>query len=110
MITVGGQFWSLAITTLQIRLIIQLNSVLFAKTLVRKNVASSSPPPPPSSSSLAEEDGEAGNAVGTDTDETSEEDEDNNNFSSKAQIMTLMTTDVNRVSDFGWHILSLVGS
>ena len=106
MITVGGQFWSLAITTLQIRLTIQLNSVLFAKTLVRKNVASSAPPPSSSSSSLlAEDDGNAD----TET-ETSEEDEDNNNFSSKAQIMTLMTTDVNRVSDFGWHILSLVGS
>ena len=104
MITVGGQFWSLAITTLQIRLTIQLNSVLFAKTLVRKNVASSAPPPS-SSSSLAEDDGNAD----TNT-ETSEEDEANNNFSSKAQIMTLMTTDVNRVSDFGWHILSLVGS
>lgn len=30
-------------------------------------------------------------------------------FSSKAQIMTLMTTDVDRVSEFAWHIFSLVG-
>ena len=44
MTTVKGQFWSLANTTIQVRLMIQLNSVLFAKTLVRKDVASSVPP------------------------------------------------------------------
>jgi len=31
-------------------------------------------------------------------------------FSSKAQVMTLMTTDVDRVSDFSWHLFSLVDS
>ena len=98
MTTVTGQLWSLSTTTVQVRLKIQLNSVLFAKTLVRKDVASSAPPPP---SSRASENGNA------DT-ETSEKDEDN--FSSKAQIMTLMTTDVDRVSDFAWHIFALVGS
>ena len=96
MATVTEQLWSMATTTVQVRLIIQLNSVLFAKTLVRKDVASSAPPPSSS------KDGE-----NADT-EISEEDEDN--FSSKAQIMTLMTTDVNRVSDFGWHIIALVRS
>ena len=95
--TATGQLWSLATTTVQVRLIIQLNTVLFAKTLVRKDVASSAPPP-----SL--KDGEDGNAYT----ETSEDNEDN--FSSKAQVMTLMTTDVIRVSDFGWHILALFGS
>jgi hypothetical protein len=35
--------------------------------------------------------------------------EDEDDFSSKAQIMTLMTTDVDRVSEFSWHIFSLVG-
>ena len=98
MITVTGQLWSLSTTTVQVRLRIQLNSVLFAKTLVRKDVASSTPPPP--SSKVSENEN-------ADT-ETLEEDEDN--FSSKAQIMTLMTTDVDRVSDFAWHILALVGS
>ena len=96
MTTVTEQLWSMATTTVQVRLIIQLNSVLFAKTLVRKDVPSSAPSPPLSKDS-----------ENADT-EISEEDEDN--FSSKAQIMTLMTTDVNRVSNFGWHILALVGS
>jgi hypothetical protein len=36
--------------------------------------------------------------------------DDEAEFSSKAQIMTLMTTDVDRVSDFSWHMFSLVGA
>ena len=95
MTTVTEQLWSIATTTVQVRLMIQLNSVLFAKTLVRKDVASSAPPPSSKDSENADT-------------KVSAEDEDN--FSSKAQIMTLMTTDVNRVSNFGWHILALVGS
>lgn len=93
MSTGTGQLWSLATTIVQVRLRIQLNSVLFAKTLVRKDVASSAPPPPEN---------------GKPDLETPENDDDK--FSSKAQIMTLMTTDVDRVADFGWHIFSLVGS
>ena len=98
MTTVNSQLRSMATTTVQVRLIIQLNSVLFAKTLVQKDVASSGPPP------VSQKDSGYRNA---DT-EATEEYEDN--FSSKAQVMTLMTTDVNRVSEFGWHMLALVGS
>lgn len=36
-------------------------------------------------------------------------DKEEEEFSSKAQIMTLMTTDVDRVSEFSWHLFSLVG-
>jgi hypothetical protein len=98
MTTVTGQLWSLSTTTVQVQLRIQLNSILFVKTLVRKNVASSAPTPPSS------KDSENGNV---DT-ETSEKDEDN--FSSKAHIMNLITTDVDRVCDFARHIIALVGS
>lgn len=35
--------------------------------------------------------------------------DENDDFSSKAAIMTLMTTDVDRVSEFSWHLFSLVG-
>jgi hypothetical protein len=97
MTTVTGQLWSLSTTTVQVRLKLQLNSVLFAKTLVRKDVASSAPPP---SSKISDN-------ANSDT-ESPEKDEDN--FSSKAQIMTLMTVDVDRVSEFAWHMFSLVGS
>lgn len=37
-------------------------------------------------------------------------DKKDDDFSSKAQIMTLMTTDVDRVSEFAWHLFSLVGA
>lgn len=95
---VTGQLWSIATTTIQVRIRIQLNSILFAKTLVRKDVASSSPP-------TTTENGDNG----AESISGSEKNQVETDFSSKAQIMTLMTTDVDRVSDFGWHAFSLVG-
>ncbi|KAF9225872.1 multidrug resistance-associated ABC transporter [Gyrodon lividus] len=89
---ITGQLWSLATTTVQVRLKIQLNTILFGKTLVRKDVASSS--------GVTDKNKEGGKDVTVDEDD----------FSSKAQIMTLMTTDVDRVSDFSWHMFSLVDS
>lgn len=74
---------------------VQLNSILFAKTLVRKDVASSSSPSEKNDSDSVSE--------GSDKD-------DEGDFSSKAQIMTLMTTDVDRVSEFSWHVFTLVGA
>ena len=50
---------------------------------------------------------------GKDQTETSDRDEakgDGKEFGSKAQVMTLMTTDVDRVSEFSWHIFTIVGS
>ncbi|KAF8583290.1 P-loop containing nucleoside triphosphate hydrolase protein [Ramaria rubella] len=93
---ITGQLWSISTTTLQVRMRVQLNSILFAKTLVRKDVASS---PSSSQSETASQPVESGK-------DKEEEDE----FSSKSQIMTLMTTDVDRVSEFSWHIFSLVDS
>jgi len=95
---VTGQLWSIATTTIQVRLRIQLNSILFVKTLVRKDVASSSPP---TTTKIGDNDAES--IAG------SEKNQGETDFSSKAQIMTLMTTDVDRVSDFAWHAFSLVG-
>ncbi|KAI0806225.1 multidrug resistance-associated ABC transporter [Irpex lacteus] len=103
---VTGQLWSTSTTTLQVRLRVQLNSILFAKTLVRKDVASSSGP------ALGTSDENAPTPVNAATDaegETKKED-DGEEFSSKAQIMTLMTTDVDRVSEFAWHLFTLVDS
>ena len=91
---VTGQLWSLSTTTLQICLRIQINTILFAKTLVRKDGASSSPPTA------------TGDAAKLGEGKEKDSDDD---FSSKAQIMTLMTTDVDRVSEFSWHFFSLVG-
>ncbi|KAF7360576.1 Multidrug resistance-associated ABC transporter protein [Mycena venus] len=98
-----GQLWSLSTTTLQVRLRNQLNTILFAKTLVRKDVASSAPPP---TSTKDKADPKAPAATATEV----EKKDDDDDFSSKAQIMTLMTTDVDRVSEFAWHLFTLVDS
>ncbi|ESK87928.1 atp-binding cassette transporter [Moniliophthora roreri MCA 2997] len=88
-----AQLWSISTTVLQTRFRIQLNSLLYAKTLVRKDAASAT------STKKDEE--------GTDA---SEKKDDEDEFSTKAQIMTLMTTDTDRVSEFAWHIFTLVDS
>jgi len=93
-----GQLWSVSTTTLQASMRAQLNSLLFAKTLIRKDVASSSG----SKSAAPSEDG----SVTGD----SKKDEDEEEFSSKQQVMTLMTTDVDRVSQMGWYLFPLVDS
>jgi hypothetical protein len=96
---VNGQMWSISTTTLQASIRGQLNTILFAKTLVRKDVASSS--------GLSEDKVKDKN----DEDAVSDNSEDDKgDFSSKAQIMTLMTTDVDRVSEFSWHAFTLVGA
>ena len=106
---VTGQLWSLSTTTLQVRLRVQLNSILFAKTLVRKDVASSSGPAPGSSDDATPET-PAQPSTTTDPSPTNDKKEPEGEFSSKAQIMTLMTTDVDRVSEFAWHLFTLVDS
>lgn len=102
---VTGQLWSLSTTTLQVRIRIQLNSILFAKTLVRKDVASTSAPKPSDGENGAQADASAATATDGETKKKDDEDE----FSSKAQIMTLMTTDVDRVSEFSWHLFTIIG-
>ena len=76
---------------------VQLNSILFAKTLVRKDLASTGSNNP------------AGDMNDGPAPKGDAEKKDEDDFSSKAQIITLMTTDVDRVSDFSWHLLTFVG-
>ena len=73
-----------------------MNTTLFGKTLVRKDIASSS--------------GASDASKDCDKDKSKDSTNDDDDFSSKAQIMTLMTTDVDRVSDFSWHMFTLVGT
>ncbi|PCH35119.1 multidrug resistance-associated ABC transporter [Wolfiporia cocos MD-104 SS10] len=103
MLLMTGQLWSLSTTTLQVSLRVQLNSILFAKTLVRKDIASSAGPPKSDEQNDNAENGSA-------EDGAKKEDAEENEFSSKAQIMTLMTTDVDRVSEFAWHLFTLIDS
>lgn len=98
-IVITGQLWSLSTTTLQLRLKIQLNTTLFAKTLIRKDVASSG-------GSASEAPSRASTPVGNEPGEIKDAEPAEDDFSSKAQIHTLMTTDVDRVSEFSWHFFS----
>ncbi|KAH6911449.1 ATP-binding cassette transporter, partial [Coprinopsis sp. MPI-PUGE-AT-0042] len=96
---VTGQLWALSAITIPVRLRVQLNTALFAKTLVRKDVASPAPSP-------TFKHGMEGESQKQET-----EDVDNDSaFSSKAQIMNLMTTDVDRVGEFAWHFFTLIDS
>jgi hypothetical protein len=91
---------------IQLQLKLQLNSMLFAKTLVRKDVASSAPPPPASNvvKDAPIEAPETGAIVDGPAAKTEAE------FSSKAQVMTLMTTDVDRVGQFSWHAFLFISA
>ncbi|KAI0720942.1 ATP-binding cassette transporter [Cerioporus squamosus] len=90
---IANNLLPLITTTLQVRFRIQLNSLLFAKTLVRKDIASTSSEAEPSQ----------------DTHEGSEaEDKPTEGFSSKAQVMTLMTTDVDRVASFAQQLFTII--
>ncbi|KAJ7110239.1 multidrug resistance-associated ABC transporter [Mycena crocata] len=110
--TVTGQVWSLSTATMQARIRMQLNTILFAKTLVRKDIASSA------ASSAAATSSSDATAI-SDTDATTSSDTavpsdasapapEENEFSSKAQIMTLMTTDVDRVGRFTQQLFTII--
>ena len=85
---------------------LQMNTILFQKTLVRKDVASSSSS---SSDSPAAGADASSPTAGKDGEDKKDAKDDEDDFSSKAQVMTLFTTDVDRVSEFAWHIFTLVG-
>jgi hypothetical protein len=72
----------------QTRLKMQLGSVLYAKTLTRKDAASS--------------------AVSPNDGSESQKNEDASEFSSKAQIMTLMTTDADRVAETAGQVFAFI--
>lgn len=96
----NSQMWYFATSVIQIRLRTQLNTMLFAKTLVRKDVVSSG-------TSASDETNDKKSKT---TDEENNKDEEENEFSSKAQVMTLMTTDVDRVAEFPYHLFALADS
>lgn len=99
---VVAQLWPVSVTTLQIPLKIQLNTMLFAKTLVRKDVASTASNF--TSSTQNPEDTPVGGNTSPGSEEPTGKGVDTaaseGEFSSKAQVHTLMTTDADRVSIF----------
>ncbi|KLO19366.1 ATP-binding cassette transporter [Schizopora paradoxa] len=96
------QLW-LSTTLLQTRIKVELNTILFTKTLARKDIASSS--------AVIHEIVQK-NSDGSSEDAPPGEEilEHEGEFSSKAQIMTLMTTDVDRVSSVAMQLFSIIDS
>ncbi|KZV72757.1 ATP-binding cassette transporter [Peniophora sp. CONT] len=81
-----NQMWVQGMMRLHIRIRLQLNSLLYAKTLIRKDVVS------PSQSS---EDSPSSETPG-------------NEFAGKAQVMTLATTDIERVAGLVVNLYELI--
>ena len=84
----AGHTSNICSTDLQVRVKTQLNSILFAKALVRKDVASTE------ASCESPDEGDNGASA--------------EEFSSKAQVMTLMTADTDRVSGCGRWLMSAI--
>lgn len=112
---ITGVIYSLSTTTLQGRIKLQLNTMLFSKTLRKKDVAG-----------MGDDTGrEAGDKKDVEAAESKDDDKDEEGVASKAQIMvsrgvlfipvccvsnyqTLFTVDVDRVTDFVWHAFALI--
>jgi hypothetical protein len=144
-----AQVWSLSTTVIQLRIKTQLNTTLFAKTLVRKNIVNTIDDNKGEGKGKGENNGKkkdnksdgvvcsggdllsgtatvSHSAVGTDPAlattmtvgtngeaDTAEATKTGKGqvqveFSSKAQVMTLMTTDADRVAAVAWHLFALV--
>ncbi|KAH7906727.1 multidrug resistance-associated ABC transporter [Hygrophoropsis aurantiaca] len=97
---VAAQMFTLAMQIIQTRIRTQLNTILFAKTLVKKDIVSSS------TAAGTEDTTAKGKTDSDDKDKKNEE----NDFSSKAQIMTLMTTDLDRISEVSFFVFTIVDS
>jgi hypothetical protein len=109
----SGIIWSISTTVLQARIKLQLNTMLFAKTLAKKDIAA-----------MGDDTGRE-DAGKKEDKEGKEEKEDDEGVSSKSQIMvclaaplqdakkcsvsqTLFTVDVDRLTDFVFHAFAVV--
>ncbi|WWC65828.1 uncharacterized protein I303_108450 [Kwoniella dejecticola CBS 10117] len=101
-----GVTWSISSTYLQGRIKLQLNTLLFSKTLRKKDIAAAGDDKGQVGDVKAEaaKDQKRKEAGGE------EDNEDEEAVSSKTQIMTLFTVDVDRVTDFVFHLFAVVDS
>lgn len=101
---VSGIIWSISSVLLQVRFRLQLNTVLFSKTLRKKDIAA-----------MGDDTGKSVGGVKEEAEkkkqrkkEGKKDDDEEEGVSSKSQIMTLFTVDVDRVSEFIFHLFTLV--
>ncbi|KIR29354.1 ATP-binding cassette transporter [Cryptococcus deuterogattii LA55] len=98
----SGVTWSICTTYLQGKIRLQLNTMLFKKTLLKKDIAANS--------------GDTGQVGGVQEEaakkkkkkEETGNTEDEEAVTSKTQIMTLFTVDVDRVTEFVFHLFAVI--
>ncbi|GAA5904673.1 uncharacterized protein JCM6883_003864 [Sporobolomyces salmoneus] len=100
---VAGQLWFVSNSMLSTRIRVQLNTLVFDKTLKRKDVSGVSN----ASSSSETEAGEESSTSGGGSDENEEEDPEKG-FGSKSSVLALFSIDVDRVADFAVWCFSLI--
>ncbi|WOO81435.1 ATP-dependent bile acid permease [Vanrija pseudolonga] len=100
---VTGITWSISSTWLTGRFKLQLNGMLFAKTLRKKDIAAGAE----DTGAVGDVKEEAAKAKKKKEDKEDEE-EDEEAVQSKSQIMTLFTVDVDRVAEFIFHLFTIV--
>ncbi|KAL8277515.1 hypothetical protein RQP46_010070 [Phenoliferia psychrophenolica] len=99
---VSGQLWFVSNSMLATRIRVELNCLVFDKTLKRKDVAGVAGASKPDSEDGAAKSDESENKGLLEMGETDE------NFSSKSQVLNLFTIDVDRVADFSIWCFSIV--
>ncbi|KAK4686614.1 hypothetical protein P7C73_g3512, partial [Tremellales sp. Uapishka_1] len=100
-----GILWAIDVTYLTARIRSQLNTLLFSKTLRKKDIASTGED---SSKVGGVKEEKAKDKKRKESGEEKNEDEDNEGVTSKSQIMTLFTVDVDRVTEFVMHAFTIV--
>ncbi|GAA6039699.1 hypothetical protein JCM8097_001359 [Rhodosporidiobolus ruineniae] len=95
---VSGQLWFVSNSILATRIRVQLNTLIFSKTLLRKDVSGVSAPSNSNSNSKPSSD--ADGSEGSDEDDEDEDEKKNPTFKSKSSITNLFSVDADRVSDF----------
>ncbi|GAA5920308.1 hypothetical protein JCM1841_004522 [Sporobolomyces salmonicolor] len=96
---VSGQLWFVSNSMLSSRIRVQLNTLIFDKTLKRKDVSGVSPVSATASSSPSSENGD---------DKKDDDQDENASFGSKTSILALFSIDVDRVADFSVWCFSLL--
>ncbi|GAA5864423.1 hypothetical protein JCM1840_000490 [Sporobolomyces johnsonii] len=92
---VSGQLWFVSNSMLSTRIRVQLNTLIFDKTLKRKDVSGVSPVSATPSSE-------------GDDDKKDDDEDENASFGSKTSILALFSIDVDRVADFSVWCFSLL--
>jgi ABC-type multidrug transport system fused ATPase/permease subunit len=100
---IAGIIWSISSVNLQVRFRLQLNTILFSKTLRKKDIAAMGD----DTGKSEEKDGDDKKGK-KDKKKKEKSDGEDEGVSSKSQIMTLFTVDVDRVGEFVFHVFTLV--